>query len=297
MHPLRLRIIPRRLVWTGLLLAVAMLLNACSTLQLGYHQAPRLLYWWIDDQVDLNDAQTVRLRKDIDAFLAWHRSEELPRYAERLARWQTMATGSVSAQQVCAEFDALREAWQRLSARGAEPLARLAATLSPEQLQHLERQQDKAMERFAREHLRGDATERLERRVERAQDLYDILYGHLSDEQRDLLRENLRASPYDAQRLQTERLRRNADLRQTIRTIQALPRQSSSVAEAAMQGWFERNLRSPVPAYATYSEQLVRNGCVQFAAIHNAASPRQRAEALRVLKGYADDLQALTGPQ
>ena len=64
------RIIARALV-LGLL---SLVLVGCSALRLAYNQAPSLGYWWIDGYADLNEAQTGQLRRDIDAFFAWHRT-------------------------------------------------------------------------------------------------------------------------------------------------------------------------------------------------------------------------------
>lgn len=75
------RMIARRL-WLALaLMATLLTLGACSTARLAYNQAPKLLYWWLDGYVDFNGAQSEQARQDIDAFMAWHRSAELPAYA------------------------------------------------------------------------------------------------------------------------------------------------------------------------------------------------------------------------
>jgi hypothetical protein len=60
-----------------------------------------------------------------------------------------------------------------------------------------------------------------------------------------------------------------------------------------LRGWSQRLLNSPTPGYAAYSASLVKDGCAQFAALHNSTSPEQRAHAIGVLKGYEADLRAL----
>ena len=51
---------------------------------------------------------------------------------------------------------------------------------------------------------------------------------------------------------------------------------------------------SPEPGYNAYNQALVRQGCAQFATLHNSTSAEQRANAARVLKGYEDDLRVLS---
>ena len=54
-----------------------------------------------------------------------------------------------------------------------------------------------------------------------------------------------------------------------------------------------RVMNSSTPGFSAYSQTQVQHGRTQFAALHNATTRAQRANAVRVLKGYEDDLQAL----
>lgn len=280
------RIIARTLLLAGMLLALA----GCSAARLAYNQAPSLTYWWIDSYADLNDGQSVQLRQDIDSLFAWHRATELPQYAERLARWQTLVAQDTSADQTCAEFEALRAATMRLAERSVEPMARLARQLTPVQLDHLQRHQAKGNETFEKDFLRGSPAQRMDKRLERTVDRYETLYGRLTRAQRDLIQTSLQQSPFDPQRTQTERLRRQADLQTTIRQIQAAAPES---APDAVRAYAQRLLQSPAAEHTAYSARQVSHGCAQFAALHNSTSPAQRSHAVGVIKGYADDLRAL----
>ena len=288
----KLRIIARGI----LLAALAVMLVACSTIRLAYNQAPSLGYWWIDGYADLNEAQTGQLRRDIDGFFAWHRSSELPGYITRLQQWQRMAQTDSQADQVCAQFDAVRSAYLRMVDRSLEPMARVALTLTPAQLQHIQSKYAKNNQEFEKRYLRASEEERLDNMMERTLDRYETLYGDLSDGQLAQLRERVRQSPFDAPRVNAERLRRQVDLLKTLRDLQAERGATTASAVTALRRWHDRVMQSPIPGFASYSDSLVRNGCEQFAAVHNSTSPEQRAHALRVLKDYETDLRALTAP-
>lgn len=301
MHPVfrMAQIIAARL---GRPLAVAglcLVLAACSALQLGYNQAPSLVYWWIDGYADLNEAQSTRLRQDIDRYLAWHRRDELPGYAERLRQWRTLAAQDLTGEQVCAQADALRQATGRLMERGADPLARLVLSLSPAQLDHLERHQAKSNEGFEKDFLRGTAAQRLENRLERTLDRYETLYGPLSAAQQARVRQSLVSSPFDPARTLASRRERQAELLTLIRQWQAGPARSAADGAAprevstALQGWLQRGL-FPSPAASTEAAAWVRHGCQGFADLHNSTSAAQRRHAQQVLQGYEDDLRALS---
>lgn len=311
----------RTIIARALLLACAVLvLTSCSTARVVYNQAPSLMYWWIDGYADLNDAQSPRVRQEIDAFLAWHRSTELPAYAARLAKWQAMATQDITATQVCSEFEAVRTSFQRLTERSLEPMAWLALQLTPEQLQHLQRHQEKGHQTFEKEFLRGSPEERLNNRMDKAAGRYETLYGPLTESQKALFGARLQQSPFDPERTQAERKQRQAALLQTILEMQAAhgrpqPRPAVSgsspananggratggsapavpaEAVAFLRTWSQRLFQSSTPAYAGYTERMVRHGCAQFADLHNSTSAGQRAHAVQVLKGYEDDLRAL----
>lgn len=293
MHPMfrMAQIIAARL-WRPLALAAtAWLLVACSALQLGYNQAPSLIYWWVDGYADLDDAQSTRLRQDIDRFVAWHRQTELPAYAQRLQQWRAMAANDLSAEEVCAQTEAVRQAGLRLIERGHEPLARLALTLSATQLQHLERHQAKGNQSFEKDFLRGSAEERLERRLDRALDRYEDLYGALTPSQVERVRQSLRASPFDPARALADRKARQTDLRGLIRQWQAAGTPPEAAA-LALQGWLQRNLFAS-PTAGTEAAAWVRHGCQSFAELHNITSAEQRRHAQAELQRYESDLRAL----
>jgi len=273
------------------LLAFALTLTACSTLRLGYSQAPNLTYWWLDSHVDFDNGQSARVREDIDQFFQWHRSSELPAYADLLRRWQRMAPQDLTASQACSEFDTVRSRVNSVLERSVEPLARLALQLSPAQLDHLERHHTKSNQTFEKDFLKGSPEQRLERRLERAIERSERLYGPLTTAQKTLLRDQLQRSPWDPLRTQAERQRRQADQLQTVRRAQANP----SAAAQAVRELMARITTSPTPGYPAYNQQLVQSGCAQFANLHNSTTPAQRTHAVQTLQAYQDDLRALTG--
>lgn len=272
------------------LLAVASGLLACTATRLAYNQAPHLSHWWLDNHLDFDDAQSGQVRDEIEGFFAWHRREELPVYAGLLRQWQAMALRDLNADEVCAQFDRVRDRLWRAGERTIEPFARLAPRLTPAQLDTLQRRHAISNDEFERDFLRGDAPRRLERRLDNAIARSERFYGRLSREQRQLMREWLERSPWDAERAQAERLRRQADLVQTLRDARARPAEAST----ALRAHAERLLRSPTPGYQAQSEAAIRHGCAQFAALHNSTTPDQRASAVRELQSYERDFQTLS---
>jgi hypothetical protein len=269
---------------------MAATLTACTAARLAYNQAHNATYWWLDSHVDFNNGQSTPVRGDINAFFQWHRTNELPVYAGLLQRWQTLASQDMSASQVCAEFDVIRQRIDRAADASVQPMARLALQLDAAQLEHLKGRQARSNEEFADDFLQASEEARVSKRFDRALSRSEMLYGSLSDVQKDLLRNSIKASPFDPQRTQAERLRRQADLLRTVKDAQAAP----DTATERVRAHIARIIQSPTPGYKAYSDELVRQGCAQFAQLHNTTSPEQRANAVRVLKGYEDDLRVLS---
>jgi hypothetical protein len=292
------RIIARAL----LLAALVLLLGACSATRLAYNQAPNFTFWWLDGYVDFTDDQSPAARADLERFFAWHRGAELPLYAQRLAQWQTLAQQDISAEQACNEVDAIRASFNRMSERGVVSLATLSLQLTPAQLDHMQRHQTKGDDKFAKDFLRGTPTQRLDKRLDRTIDRYQTLYGTLTESQSQQLKTGLQQSAWDPQRTQAERKRRQAAMLQTIREVQVAhgaafaatgSRTPPPEAVAALRTWSKRLQNSPTPGYPAYSAALVKDGCTQFATLHNSTSAEQRAHAVGVLKGYEGDMRAL----
>ena len=284
------RIIALRVSKVCALVIVAATLTACTATRLAYNQAHNATYWWLDSHVDFNNGQSTPVRSDINAFFQWHRVNELPVYAGLLQRWQTLAVQDLTGAQVCAEFDVIRQRIDRAADASVQPMARLALQLDAAQLEHLKSRQAKSNAEFEDDFLQAAEEARIEKRFDRALGRGEMLYGSLNAVQKELVRNNIKASPFDPQRTQAERLRRQADLLQTVKQAQAAP---DSAAER-VRGHIARISQSPTPGYKAYADELVRQGCAQFAQLHNTTTPEQRANAVRVLKGYEDDLRVLS---
>lgn len=292
--------IPRRGIIGGLrdrlapLLAVllAALAAGCSTMRLAYEQGPRLAYWWIDPYVDFNDAQKPKARQDIARWFEWHRRTQLPLYATALSRARHEALQDASAAQACRWWDELRH-WRDVAFEQAVPMAaELALSLTPRQIDHLEDHYAKTNRKFREEYLQADADVRHRVSVKRAAERIERFYGSLDGAQRRWLSQKVQASPFDPELWMQERLRRQQDIVQTLRSLKrgdATPQQ----ARDAVQGIYRRALASPNEAYRTYAEALTAYNCEFVAQLHNRMSPEQRRTAAERLRGWESDLREL----
>lgn len=286
-----MRVVSRVLRIIGLC-AACLAMASCSVVRLGYGQAPDLAYWWIDSYIDLNEAQTPRLRKELDELAQWHRSRELPEIALLLQKARQMAPGPISPAQACALVEDGRTRFNAVTARSEGLVLWLAPSLSPAQIEHLARQFAKSNKEWEADWLRGTPADQLKHRVKQATRRFEMLYGDLDETQIQLLRAELAGSSFDARLWRTERLRRQEDMLATLRRVSAGNLPPEAVRES-MQALLERLTTPPGAAGKAYADTMLRENCALFSRIHNSTSASQRARAVQTLRGYEDDFRVL----
>ena len=103
--------------WKAWIIVVLLpLLGGCSAVRLSYSQGPLLAYWWLDSQMDFTAEQAPQVRSALADWFAWHRSTQLPDYAQALGELAAAAGGTVTPGQVCQQI----EAWQRRAERAVD---------------------------------------------------------------------------------------------------------------------------------------------------------------------------------
>src|SRR5215208_570321 len=108
------------------LLALAAALSACSAIKLGYNNLGEVAYWWLDGYVEFSDEQASRVRDDLARLHLWHRTRELPRFAELLHRIEELAPDDVTPAQTCAVFAQVLERLNTTGEQAAPAIITLA---------------------------------------------------------------------------------------------------------------------------------------------------------------------------
>ena len=275
-------------------LAATAVLSACSAVKLGYNNFHEVAYWWLDGYVDFDRSQTTRVREDLARLHLWHRSNELPQYADLLQKMERLAPGDVTPAQVCGFFDELRERLNALAEQSEPAVVTLALGLAPEQLLHIERKYGKSNADYRKDWVQLTPTELKEKRVKRVLERSEMIYGRLGEAQRARLRQQMEQSAFDAQRILAERQRRQQDALQTLRKLAGQP---VAMAEARMllRGYIERAQQSPNATYRAIQEALIQENCRNVAATHNSTTAAQREAAVQRLSSYQRDLRELAG--
>ena len=267
--------------------------------RLAYDQAPHLTYWWIDGYVDSQGDQTPRLREAIDRWFVWHARTQLPEYAALLARAQREVIAPITPAAMCA-WAAEAERRIDLALEAAVPgAAELMLTLTPAQLQHIERRMAKGNDETRADFLQADAAERRAASLKRVVERFERIYGRLDATQRERLAALLATASFEPERWLAERRLRQREILQTLAAVSVAGGSADrnaalQQAQAAARVLAERTTRSPRADYRAYQQRLVHDNCQLAATMHNAMTPSQRQAARAKFKGWEEDLRALS---
>ncbi|MDT0594424.1 DUF6279 family lipoprotein [Glaciecola petra] len=170
-----------------ILLTCMLLLGGCST-KFAYNNASWLIYWYMDDYIELNDAQEDQFDRYFAEWIEWHKAEELPKYAAQLNQIiEDIEQQNINLERIAFHRDNARAHWVRAREYIAEDLVALGRTLSEEQVVYLlaaleEENQEDEEEMAENKELSKDKRDR--NWVKRNQKNIRRWMGRLSDEQK-----------------------------------------------------------------------------------------------------------------
>ncbi len=280
------------------LAAMLLLLSACSTIRLGYGQAPTLAYHWIDSWIDFDDAQAVKAREGLEATMRWHRRTQLPDYAQWLDKTSLRVLQDTTADEVCRTSGELTTRWMALIDQMLPAATEIAATLSDAQLARIQKRFDEGMKTFRDDYAKPDPKAREETSFKRLVSRSETLYGSLDEAQTALLSKAAKTPTFDPEVVMTERMLRQNELMQILkegrRAVQQGPREPAlAQMRGALRQWSEQAMQSARPAYRAYQKRMQEANCDLSAQVHNVAGAPVRQAARERLKGWETDARAL----
>ena len=271
---------------------LVLLLAACSSVPLGYANAPQLAWWWLDGYVDFSREQAPQVQRGIDRWFEWHRATQLPEYAALLASVGREVLEPATPAQACRWQGRMRDALDPSLDRAIELAADLVPGLTEVQFRHLEQRFAKINDELRDDYLQPDLAERARESVKRTVERVERLYGTLNEAQKRLVAAGVAVSPFDPALWLADRQRRQ---RETLAILRALVASGAERDQrlAGLHALVVRVEQSPDPTYRAYQDRLAEYNCAFAARIHNATTPEQRRQARETIKGWEDDLRAL----
>lgn len=280
-------------VYSLVLALLLVLLQGCSAIQLGYNKADDLAYWWLDGYADFSEPQSQRLRAALSEVHQWHRRQELPQYAALLQQAQSLAADPITPAQACGLADTVQAHLHDLTLKTLPGLTAVALDLSSRQLLHMERQWAKKNANWQDDWLNLSAAEREKKRLDHFVDRFESFYGSLTPAQVQLLRQQVQQSAWTAPWGWQDRLHKQKQLLDVLRSFQIKSPQPL-LAQEALQNMVVGWTSTTEGQGADMRQRLKQEACSNAAQLHNTTSPAQRLKAIQRLRAYASDFKALS---
>lgn len=169
------------------LLLLPFFLAGCSS-TFAYNNLDWLLYWYLDDYVELDKNQKKLFDVKLGGWLEWHRKEELVNYQQQLITLKSrLNEGPLNAEQWLMEFDTALSHWHRLRAETGPELIDFSANLTDNQINQLFKElEEKNLER-EEDRVDSSEEERLEDQIDDTQDQIKGAIGKLSKKQKAMI--------------------------------------------------------------------------------------------------------------
>jgi hypothetical protein len=272
----------RIVVALGLLALVA----ACSFTRFGYNQADTVAAWMVDDYFGLDAQQKHDFSKRFDRFYSWHRSEQLPEYAAFMRTARTRVQQGLNREDVLWFVDGMRTRFRTTMRQAGPEAAALLATITPAQVETLQRKWEKDNTKYVKEHkVNGTAEERQEREARRIVKTFKEWLTPLNDEQEQRVTAMVRELPPIEQFRYAERLRRQKDFMELL-THRAEDRErfTGRVTEWLVHWERGRSQDEQKRLDAWWGKRADI-----FVALDRSLTPDQRTASLQRMQAYADD--------
>ena len=108
-------------------------ISGCTT-KLAYDFLDWGLYWELKDYVKFTRDQRLLVKDEISQLIDWHRSEELPQYADQLEKLSIELKSGITVDQLEESYNNLRDSWQRIVIKTLPAAVDIISNLSDQQV-------------------------------------------------------------------------------------------------------------------------------------------------------------------
>ena len=114
-------------------LVISVSASGC-TIKFAYNFLDWGLYWELKDYVKFNQDQRLLVKDEISQLINWHRSAELPRYADQLEKLSIGLESGMTAEQLEEAYNNLRDSWRRIVIKALPAAINIISNLNDQQI-------------------------------------------------------------------------------------------------------------------------------------------------------------------
>jgi hypothetical protein len=273
-----------------LIAALAALLVSCTFTKFAYNQADTVASWMANDYFDFDSQQKQEFNKRFERVYAWHRYDQLPDYAQFMQAARGRLQDGLSREDVLWFADGLRQRVRTAAHKMGPDAAAILATLTPAQIETLQKKWDKDNRKYVRERkVNGTLDERQQAEAKRIIKQIEEWLAPLNSEQEARLTALARELPPLEQQRYAERLRRQKEFLEIL----AIRGDDREKFTARLTDWMSNWERGRSAEYQKQLDASWQKRAELFVAVDKMLTPDQRSASLQRIQGYADDFTQL----
>ena len=288
MHPYR------TLATVCVLFVIAGLMAGCSSARFAYSNGETLSYWWLDKYVAFDSSQSLFVKRELVTLFAWHRKTQLPDYVLFLRQAQSRADKPVSEAELQNDYLYIKKNILILTDQALPLLAGLALSLSPEQIDNIQKQFAKNNDDYRKDHLRGDLEKHQRYRYKKTLQQAENWFGSFDQQQQHEIRDASNARPLNNEFVLAYRMQRHAATLALLRKIQS-EKPSRDVAMTMIRSHVVASLeRSQSSGRKEFFDAFRVSSIRMTATIINGTTPAQQSHFVQTTQRWIDDFIALS---
>jgi hypothetical protein len=263
-------------------------LGGCFSVKFLYNQMDWFTVWYINDLFDLRKDQKEELRSSVERILDWHRTSQLPEYAEFCLQLEKDAAGTLTPEVIGLRYDEMIRLWDELLLHAMPEIGDFFLSLDQEQVDDFLVRVEEENEELWAEYGGRTAEERIKRRTRAAIKGTQRLTGKLSRSQKEIVGAYMATLADNAEKWIERRRKWQSEFHALLEN-----RSDESQFRQQLSALMIDPNRFDGPDYRT---QVERNRQIVFAMLADVAanlSDRQQAQFNRRLRDFAADFTDL----
>ena len=269
-------------------LVISVSISGCTT-KLAYDFLDWGLYWELKDYVKFTRDQRLLVKEEISQLIDWHRSEELPKYADQLEKLSALLENGLTVEHLEEYYNNLRDSWQRIVIKTLPAAVDIISNLNDEQVNDffemlIEKEGDDAKE------IKNSTNARtLKKREAYVSKKIVGVIGKLNEDQKSLIAQWVRGMKPTKElslghaiqwrtRMQTVLAERHNE-RQLEKKLMVLFANPDQLRSPSYRGVIEKNKRLIM--------QLVFD-------LNQTLTSQQRSKLVKKIKGFTEDFRDLS---
>lgn len=276
------------------LIAVMLVVAACSSVKFAYNQGDTLLYWWVNAYLDLDSGQSGLVKEDIGELFNWHRKTQLKEYSQLLSNGQKqLAGGNLALTDLKANYRDIRTRTELLAYKALPELTELALLIKPEQIAKMEEKFAKNNDTYRKKFVKVDQEKQQKQRFKKSMEQFELWFGGFSSEQEAILKRASDVRPLDNMLWLDERIIRQKRIISALREIQQKKlgkEQTSALLSGLLKEIFSRFESSERKAFF---DAYIESTMQMILTAVKIATPVQKAHAQKRMQGWIDDFKVL----